>query len=692
MNIKWISTKNAFISPVTAAFLCSTIALQANETSVYKDLATIEVKADSNSTANKRDDLKLDSVTNLYRVESTAQAGTQVLTQKEIAAYAPKNFFDLLDKATGVDATYQGRKHPYFLNIRGGGNITYILDGVILPASADRILQKIPMAAIEEIQIVRGSTALALAPSIEIGASNSGSGINTGFIVIRTKQPKETGGSISTYVEKANSQPTAHGQDVYLGTRFTSKNSSNGGYISAMASTYDRPSKDSWFDGSDADAGMINGGFNVGRFNLNLMGYKDSGSFEMQRGVTVAGVVDNSKWYYDPLKTSIYSADMSMKWNENQITLFSLGKVNYKQTEINENFANTSHVEKHYEENTRSYSLRHNATFGNTLIQLGGQLSNSKGFGPNLSSSYNRFDTSVKGWSASIEQKLYDGKVVLDAGYRRDMKHINYSSTKATNNSANNDVDMAPATIIAAGALWHINDTFTLSGRYFKGDEGTSGDFDLATQSGDPLHPEKQDRVEVSLGASIAPYFKPALTWFDVDIKNQKSATTNTYTDTDGNVYYYYTESDAHRRGIELAIKGNIGSNTNYQFGWTHMLDNSNTVNGVTTDTVGIETAKNSFTALLSHSWDNYRANISVKQIDEWHQSTSAMGTAYNINLGGYTRVDANIEKDFTFNNFIVTGKLYGRNLGNERYATRYTTGYYYDRGRTLGLELRAEF
>jgi iron complex outermembrane recepter protein len=691
MNTKEMSTKNTLISPLVAALLFSTIALQANETSVYKDLDTIEVKADSNSTKT-RDDLKLDSVTNLYRVEKTAQAGTQVITKEDIDAYAPKDFFDLLDKAIGVDATYQGRKHPYFLNIRGGGNITYILDGVILPSSADRILQKIPMSAIEEIQVVRGSTALSLAPSIGIGASNSGSGINTGFVIIRTKQPKSTEGSISTYVEKANSQPTANGQDIYLGTRFTSKNSSDGGYISAMASRYNRPSKDTWFDGSDADAGMINGGFNIGRFNLNLMGYKDTGSFEMQRGVTVAGVLDNSKWYYDPLKTSIYSADMSMKWSENQITLFSIGKVNYQQTEIDENFANTSHAEKHYEENTRTYSLRHNATFGNTLIQLGGQFTNSKGFGPNLSNSYNRFDTDVKGWSASVEQKLYDGKVVLDAGYRRDMKHINYSSTSASKNNANNDVDMAPATIVAAGALWHINNMFTLSGRYFKGDEGTSGDFDLKTQGGTPLHPEKQERVEVSLETSVAPYFKPVVTWFDVDIKNQKTASNNTYTDTDGNIYYYYTESDSHRQGVELAVKGNIGTNTNYKFGWTHMFDNSNTISGVTTDTVGVETPANSFTALLSHSWDNYRANISAKRIDEWNQSTSAMGVAYNVNLGGYTRIDANIERDFAFNNFIVTGKLYGRNLGNDQYATRYTTGYYYDRGRTLGFELRAEF
>ena len=61
-----------------------------------------------------------------------------------------KDIFDLLNKTTGLDFTYQGRKHPYFVNMRGGGNVTYILDGAILPQAANRILYKLPMAAIEE--------------------------------------------------------------------------------------------------------------------------------------------------------------------------------------------------------------------------------------------------------------------------------------------------------------------------------------------------------------------------------------------------------------------------------------------------------------------------------------------------------------------------------------------------------------
>jgi iron complex outermembrane receptor protein len=60
--------------------------------------------------------------------------------------------------------------------------------------------------------------------------------------------------------------------------------------------------------------------------------------------------------------------------------------------------------------------------------------------------------------------------------------------------------------------------------------------------------------------------------------------------------------------------------------------------------------------------------------------------------LGDYQRIDANIAKDFKFDGYTLTSKLYGRNLSNDQYATRYVTGYYYDRGRTLGLELSMAF
>ena len=645
----------------------------------------------------QREDIALSSSSNIYRIEKSAQSGTEVITQEEIEAYQPKDLFDLLNKATGLDLTYQGRKSPFFVNMRGGGSITYIVDGAILPSTSNRILQKLPMAAIEEIQIVRSSTALSLAPTIKLGASNSGSGNNIGFIIIRTKQPKKTQGILSAFYEKAEGNPGANGQSLYFGTTFGSEESLNG-YLGGMLSRFDRPSNDIRFDGSDGVSGMVNAGVHYGRFALNLMGYKDEGRFEMQRGVKTDGTVDTAKWYYDPLKSTILSADGSMLWNEKQITLFSLSRVNYEQDEHNEYFDKDNAAHKHYEEKTQTYSLRHNATFGNTFVQLGGQYSQSEGYGPNLSNSFNQFDTSVYGYSLSVEQTLLDGDLVLDAGFRRDQKHIDHSAKAKKeadfeeNLEANNKVDLNPANVFALGAVYELDPKHRINVRYMKANEGGGGDVELVTQNGEDLHEENQVRYEVGVEGNYARSFNTMLTYFNVDLKNEKVATDVVYTGEDGNEYYYYTEQDSKREGLELVLNGNINNTTRYKFSWTHMLKNESKTSKGSSDSIGESTPRNIYSALLSHHWNGYTFNLSAKKADPYTSSTSAMGVATNVHLGDYTRYDANVQKVFKVYGLDASAKLYGRNLTDDQYATRYTTGYYYDRGRTIGLELTMSF
>jgi iron complex outermembrane receptor protein len=654
-------------------------------------LPTVEVSGQA-----MRPDLAPESIRNPYRVESSGRVGTEVMTREDIEALAPKDVLDLLDKAVGMNMTYQGRRSPFFLDERGGGNLTYILDGAVLPSNFNRILQKIPLAAIEQVQIVRGSTSLALGPSIPVGASGSGSGLNTGFVIIRTRQPKDTEGELSAFVEKADAQPTANGESLYAGTRI-GKSEAATGYVGGVVSRRDVPSKDSWFDGQNADAKTFVGGISAGKFSLGVTAYRDEGRFEMQRGVTMTGALDSSKWYYDPLKTTLTAWNASMAWSENQTTLLTLFDTKFNQQETNASFANATVTSRLFEEKTSGYSLRHNARFGATLAQVGVQSTESEGFGPNTNTTYNNWRTSVDGWSASVEQSLLGDALVLDGGYRRDIKHIDWSAALTGNPSATQIAtalkadagkDLAPARIFTLGGRWRINELFALSGRYFAGDEGTNGDFNLVTASGAPLHAENQKRKELAIEANPVRYFRPTLTWFDVVIKNQKTASTATYL-VNGQTYYYYTESDSRRRGLELLIKGDIAARTSYSIAWTHMLDNETTSAGLTSDALGISSPSNLYTARLSQAWESYRFNLSYKRVGPWSQSTSPMGTVH-ANLGDYDRVDANAMRDFVFDGHKATVELYGRNLGNDKYATRYTTGYYYDRGRTIGLQLTA--
>ena len=67
-------------------------------------------------------------------------------------------------------------------------------------------------------------------------------------------------------------------------------------------------------------------------------------------------------------------------------------------------------------------------------------------------------------------------------------------------------------------------------------------------------------------------------------------------------------------------------------------------------------------------------------------------GGIQNADLGGYTTIDANIMRTFSFSGSRLTATLYGRNLGDVHYSTRYVTGYYPDRGRTIGAEISMAF
>ncbi len=646
-------------------------------------LPAVEVSA-----ATERPDLQADSLQNPYRVETTGRAGTEVFTREDMEALAPKDVLDLLNKAVGMNLTYHGRKHPYFLEERGGGNLTFILDGAVLPASSDRMLHKIPLAAIERIEVVRGSTSLALGPTIPIGSSVSGSGINTGFVVIRTRQPKGTEAELSAFVEKSDLNPTANGQSLYAGTQLGARDGIRG-YAAGALSRRDAPSNDARFDGQDADARMAVGGFSVGRFSLGATAYRDSGRHEMQRGVTVSGALDNSMWYYDPLETSVLSGNLSMAWTPDQVTLLSVFGTRYQHTEYNESFAPGAvwKAPTYAEEKSSGWNLRHSARFGDTLVQLGALSTRSEGYGPNTSNQ-NRWHSQVDGWSGSVEQRLFKDRLVLDAGYRHDQKHIDDFTTSSAPGAktGNNDVDLAPARTFALGARWKFNDVYALSGRYFDGDEGTSGSFDLRTKDGTPLHADSQKRMEIAFEAAPRPYFRPTLIWFDVDAKNQKTATNNTYVVND-QTFYYYAEGDVRRRGIELLVKGDITPRTSYSVGLTHLTLNDTVSAGTTTDNIGLNQPENALTGRISHAWSDWRANLSVRKVDAWTQSISAMGTANDVHLGDYTRVDANVLRDFRFDGHGATVELYGRNLGNSHYATRYTTGYYSDPGRVIGVQ-----
>ena len=131
-------------------------------------------------------------------------------------------------------------------------------------------------------------------------------------------------------------------------------------------------------------------------------------------------------------------------------------------------------------------------------------------------------------------------------------------------------------------------------------------------------------------------------------------------------------------------VSGSIGKSTSYKLSWTRMLTNESTSDGDTTDNNGVNNPENLYSLLVSHRWSTYTANVSIRQVDSWGDPDS-----YNEELGGYTRIDANIKRDFKLKDLLLTVTLYGRNLRDENYSTMgRSSGYWPDRGRTLGAEV----
>src|ERR1035437_5168031 len=101
----YLLTKPSSLSALAAvlAFACA-----ARASYTLQTLPDVEVSA-----RPVREELQPRSLANPYRTEKSAEAGTETFSREDIQALEPKDVFDLLDKAVGLNVTYQGRKSPF---------------------------------------------------------------------------------------------------------------------------------------------------------------------------------------------------------------------------------------------------------------------------------------------------------------------------------------------------------------------------------------------------------------------------------------------------------------------------------------------------------------------------------------------------------------------------------------------------
>ena len=83
----------------------------------------------------------------------------------------------------------------------------------------------------------------------------------------------------------------------------------------------------------------------------------------------------------------------------------------------------------------------------------------------------------------------------------------------------------------------------------------------------------------------------------------------------------------------------------------------------------------------LNYKHKDYAANITARNVGSYQSGL--------IVLGDYMVIDATISKKI---DRYSTVSLYGRNLTNQKYATAYVGGYFYDVGTVVGVEFSRKF
>jgi len=249
---------------------------------------------------------------------------------------------------------------------------------------------------------------------------------------------------------------------------------------------------------------------------------------------------------------------------------------------------------------------------------------------------------------------------------------------------------------LAAGIAYKLNHLLTATGRYAYSED------DLATYQIDPvtkgsLPPEKRHRIECGLLANLHPAFNPSVTVFYYDTKNQKVASTgvdpntgkivSSYIDPNtGEEVDYVTTADAVRTyGIELAVSGNFLKSFSYNLNYSYM----------TTDNDSVNRGQPHVTASgrVGYRYKNWDTNVNVRYYGPWDASTSDGKTA-EYNYGNFFNWGANVSYKTSLFTSPMKITVYGQNLANEPFVTRYRAGLgaFQDPGRRGGIELAYEF
>lgn len=687
------STPGVLVCALAFASASTAFPVTANEA---KTLGEIVV-----SGTGGRPELVPESPRNPFRVTQSSIGHTQVISREEIENLRPSDVFDLLNNATGIIATQSSRKGFSGLSVRGDSNFRWIVDGAYLqPTMASRIMKAIPVAAIEEVQVVRGASALTMGPLV--GSASPGGAPVDGFIIVRTRKPVRSEVQARVAVE---SFATVQGS-LWAGK--TLGEGETRAYVAGLVSYADTDGQDDKLDtgagynlNRQSNSGMFKAGLLAGGWLVDFMAYHDDGEYGIANSNThdPRGAVVGS-WQMEPSRTTIFVLNGSKAWSPAQTTLFSLSHSKSEQV-LNTRTPMTGPYSPAENDNKVTHlNLRHNIDIAKTRLVFGGDYMHwDTPTGQQYYEGIQR-EEKTQGWFAQIEQKLFDDKLALDASYRRDRVRIlhgldYYTAGRQPVGGVNSPLlttnrTLAPATFFSLGASWKIVDDWRLYARYGEGEQAADS---LNPGPGLMLGDDRQRKAEIGIDGRVSRLLNPGLNYFRRIVENEKYVDGYTYRSVGGtnftcrqgvipatgaqspaansDMLACYNQSNTERIGVEFSLNGNFAERSSYRTSLTHFTRLSGQASSE-------NTPRRIADLSVSHGFGAFTVTAALKHVSR-----------YATTVGAYTRYDLGLGYDWKVGMVPIRSTVYGRNLTDKRYETNAGIQ---DGGRVLGLEVLATF
>lgn len=641
-------------------------------------LPEVNVKGDRlDQLEGKYPDLQADHALNPYRVAPSSRLAVQTFTAEDIEAIKPLDVFDLLNHAVGVLALYQGRKVPYSVRIRGDLYFAYIIDGVYIPSeTGGRILQNLPLSAIEKVEVVRDATALTLAPMVDFGRPSGAP--NDGYIVIRTRRPlgPEATGAVRT--ESFNTQAA----NLYAGT------ANEQAYVSGVTSHFQTASKPGENMARHSDASMIRTGYTGPGFRADLSAFSDETRQEIQAADPKESTLGLQRWRLDPIKTTFAALNLSQQWNDAHTTTCTVSTYRLTATMvagtalpgISPNiFPNLETID--------NIDLKHTVRFDNTLLRFGGQRMHwDTPTGASYYEGYPR-DERITGYFATAEQSLMADKLVLDVAARRDQQVIlrgvdHYYAYQMLFQQPSIFNRALPADhYLSTGMAYSPSADWKLTARAYAAKQGAAEN--VPALDNKVLHPESQRKAEAGLNFVGWDTLRPALTLFFTHISHVKYPAKEVRAQ-NGLTTSLWDETNVNRRGLELMFKGEadmFSGLTEYTAGWTYLFGDT------TNEDYGRTSPRNTLAFTVKHHHGPWDGAVSLSGVSSFQSNWKATDRQFHA-IGYYSRLDLNTGLSFKLNGCAPHLSLYGRNVMNQHYETQLG---YRDIGAIWGVELRMD-